>query len=510
MTAPEKHDIHRKRESSGKLFFNQDSDNHYYHPLPGEMTVKHLNRIVDPLNHTHTRVFVLGANAKFATFPSTAWEVITDALLPDDAARFTGVADSGAADDPWFHRSAMNLRALFAQGIDPPAYMLARARRYGMEGWLSVRMNDGHARNQPDHPLNSRFYREHPEYWTVGNTLGNAWDYALAPVRAHFLALITELLDRYDLDGIELDWNRSPNHFRDGHYDEGRAILTRWMGEVRQAVEATAARRKHRIQLVVRVPARPEVARGIGLDAVAWARRGYVNRLIVGPYKGTTDYDVPVEQWKRLLRGTGVPVTVCLEHVVSFFPGAPNRWSHFWCMTREQLRGAAIGALHRGSDGIYLFNHMSRPADDPELFRELGDLNTLESTGRDYLVTWVSPEIPGQPIPCDLPRIIEPGGTAAFRIYTGPKPARGVLGTVFLTLAGPVREAHPGLYVTVNDHPTEQQIAGTSPVFPDHARLPFLVASDSFSRGYTNIEVRNGTVEEIEINGVELTMRFPG
>jgi len=478
MTADVKRRHPQKHGPVGKLFFNQDSDNHYYDPLPGQITVQHLDRLVDALNHTHTRVFVLGVNAKHATFPSTTWEVITDKLTPDKEAQFQGIENSGAADDPWFLRGAMNLRALFEQGIDPPARMLTRAQRHGMEGWVSIRMNDGHARNQPDHPLNSRFYREHPEYWTAGNTLGNAWDYALQPVRDHFMALIVELLERYKIDGIELDWNRSPNHFQDGHYEAGCAILTQWIGEVRQAVESSAARRRQHITLAVRVPARPEVARGIGLDAVAWARRGYVDRLIIGPYKGTTDFDVPVEQWKRLLRGTGVPVTVCLEYVASFFPGAPNRWTPRWGMTREQLRGASIGALHRGSDGIYLFNHMNRQFDDPELFRELGDLKALERKGRDYLVTWVSPEIPGMPIPHALPRKLDPGGIAQFRLYTGPQPARGVLATVLLTIAGPYRAAHLGLAVTVNSHLTEQQIAGMSPIWPNLARASFLVTHD--------------------------------
>ena len=470
------------------------------------MTTGRLDRIVDSLRGSQARVFILCVNGKKAFFASRAWEPYWEGYDPE---RGTDQPFMGGVDDPWFARMAANMLALVKKGIDPPDYLLRRARQAGMDAWISIRMNDGHARGEWNHPLNSRFYREHPEYLTTGNTLGPGWDYAQEPVRNHMMLLIREVLERYPIDGLELDWLRSPNHFKDTELARGRRILTAWIKEVRAEVATAAKRVGHRIALSVRVPARPTVARGIGLDAVAWARRGLIDRLVIGPYKGTTDFDVPVEQWKRLLAGTGVPITVSLEHVASFYPGAPNCWSDRWCMTREQLRGAAIGALHRGSDGVYLFNQMERPFAQPELFRELGALRTLRHKDRDYLQTWVSPEIPGRPMAHALPRTVGRSARTGFRLYTGPVPGLGVRATVFLTIAGRCRAAFPELAVTVNGRKTEPQIAGESPILKGGARVPFLLAPGSFAEGYTRVVVKNGAAAAVEIQGVELALRFP-
>ena len=43
-------------------------------------------------------------------------------------------------------------------------------------------------------------------------------------VRKHHMALIHELAQRYDFDGLELDWMRFGFHFRPGHEREGAQI----------------------------------------------------------------------------------------------------------------------------------------------------------------------------------------------------------------------------------------------------------------------------------------------
>jgi len=503
-------EANRRREKNlpgrhAGIMFNEGSESQYFAVPAGKMTTAHLERIVESLRGSQVRVFILCVAGKKTIFPSRVWEPFWEGFDPNQGMDQPFMAGT---NDPWFYRLAANLLALVSKGIDPVAHTLACARRAGMEAWVSIRMNDGHARGLPNHPLNSRFYSEHPQYLTTGNTLGPAWDYAQRPVQDHFMALIQEILERYDIDGLELDWLRSPNHFRDGEFARGRALLSGWVGEVREAVRAAAQKGRRLIVLCTRVPARPDVARGIGLDAVNWARRGLIDRLVVGPYKGTTDFDVPVEKWNRLLAGTGVPVTVSLEHVVSFYPGAPNCWGERWCMTGEQLRGAAAGALHRGSDGIYLFNQMERPFAQPELFRELGGLRTLRHKDRDHLQTWVNPEIPGKPLRHALPRIVPSGGAASFRLYTGPRPSRGAVVTLFVTLSGFDSAELERLRATVNSEPAVAQAAGPSPILPGDVRMPFLVAPNSLSEGYARIWITNGRSSPLKITGVELAMRF--
>ncbi len=77
-----------------------------------------------------------------------------------------------------------------------------------------------------------------------------------------------ETLDRYDIDGLELDFMREPYLFSAGKEAEGAPILTAWLREIRKLVDDAAAKRGHPIRLGVRVPSRPEVASAMGLDAL--------------------------------------------------------------------------------------------------------------------------------------------------------------------------------------------------------------------------------------------------
>ena len=98
-----------------------------------------------------------------------------------------------------------------------------------MEVFWSLRMNDGHDsypmgyRHQHDHDL-ALFKREHPEYlmgepedWEkYSDGLRRSWshlDFKYPEVREHIFALIQEVSQNYDVDGIEMDFFRTPLYF---------------------------------------------------------------------------------------------------------------------------------------------------------------------------------------------------------------------------------------------------------------------------------------------------------
>ena len=59
-------------------------------------------------------------------------------------------------------------------------------------------------------------------------------DYGHAEVREHYRLLIEELLDRYDMDGLELDFTRHYFYFGIGRELEGAKVLTEWVGDIRK------------------------------------------------------------------------------------------------------------------------------------------------------------------------------------------------------------------------------------------------------------------------------------
>ena len=276
-----------------------------------------------------------------------------------------------------------------------------------------------------------------------------------------------------------------------GEEIEQGKVLTEWMVEVREVVRAAEKKWKHPICLAARVPARPEVSMGTGLDAVTWAKRGLIDHLIVAPFWATTDYDIPVERWIELLRGTGVGVTAGLEINVRPYwmpTSLPN--------TPERRRGAAMAALARGSQGIYLFNYFDVGSKMPYLFKEMGSVDSLADKDRSYVVTYVDINIPGKPIPSALPKKLAPGESAEFSLFIGPKPLPSARGEVQLTLAPEKAGEKCVARVMLN---------GQSPA----AGAGFAFGPEAFREGYNTIRVTNAGTSIVNVQGVELSLRFP-
>ena len=241
------------------------------------------------------------------------------------------------------------------------------------------------------------------------------------------MKLVRELAERYDFDGLELDWMRFGYHFQPGHESEGLEILTRFTAEVRQLLNGWAKKRGHPILLGARVPSRPATALGLGYDPVRWAREGLVDMLVVTPFWASTETDIPIETWRQLLAGTRVTLAAGLEVLVRAHPDSKL----FQMNSLETVRGMAASMLDRGADRVYLFNYMDSEtamddlANYPRLLRETGSLSTLEGKPRRHVVTFADTWAPGEPRAAALPAACEPGRWIALRVHTGPRPESG-------------------------------------------------------------------------------------
>ena len=123
------------------------------------------------------------------------------------------------------------------------------------------------------------------------------------------------------------------------------------MRDVRERVDAAAAKRGHPVRLGVRVPSRPEVALGLGLDAVAWAKEELIQLLVVTPRWATIEFDMPMQQWREKLEGAKVTLAGGLEVLYQPYPGGPMT-----TVSPELASGAAASVLLGGADAVYLFN----------------------------------------------------------------------------------------------------------------------------------------------------------
>jgi len=250
---------------------------------------------------------------------------------------------------------ADNLRQLIERGEDPVEILSARAKELGLRFWLSCRMNEIHEDDDRFMVVRSLFKEEHLD-WLHGrnyhpeavyapkNEWSYAWDYAHEGVRKHFLALFHEWLG-YDVDGIELDFVRSPCLFPPGKEEEGAPLLTDFVRKLRTDVNATAKRRGHKVQLAVRVPPSLDLCSAAGIEIKTWIEEDLVD-MVIPMDRGYFDPEPKLSEFLPLAKPKGITVLGGIE------PQVRN-----YRKTSRQTFATAGNFLHQGADGIYTFNY---------------------------------------------------------------------------------------------------------------------------------------------------------
>jgi len=272
-------------------------------------------------------------------------------------------------------RSTKWLGQLNAAGHDTLQLMVDFGRKNGMEVFWSMRMNDTHD-SSPARPwLWTKWKEQHRsllmcpqrQQSKYGWVNGPSWtwsavNYEHEEVRDKVLRIVEDVVTRYDVDGIELDFTRFPAFFRpqmlgqpvtQKHCDLMAALLER----VRAATESAAKRRGRPMLIAVHVPDSLGYCREIGLDLDAWLARDLADIIVAGG-------DFQLEPWAEIVsvgKRHDVPVYACLS--ASRIPPGPTAW-----------RGEALWAWQSGADGIATFN-LFRPGHD--LLRQLGDPELL-------------------------------------------------------------------------------------------------------------------------------------
>ena len=413
------------------FIINEDSSHFAYTRKAEEMDVVHLEAFIDQYAGKVTHLF-LNPNAQRASFRSktreASWDPVPNVTEDDLRAQWKEGGN-------W----VLHWKILHDKGIDPYAVWIRRCREKNISPWISMRMNDIHNVNEPLHYHHSEFWRSNPQFRIDPTHTGASWepyalDYAHPEVRQHQMNFIEELLERYDADGIELDWLRFTKHLKskdDAHF------LDDFVAEVRKRTDEWSQKRGRKIQVAVRVPSHPDAAESVGLNAVHWAKQGWVDMIIASTFWGTTDFDISLGRWRERL-GDNVVQRVRLiggaECMTGAYPGAK-----FTMMDVPTLYGFVDNMRYREADGVYLFNWFDRgqhPVAD-SVYQEMlaGGLKaeTLRQNERRYLVSFRNV---GAPNGVQLPK--ETDQPATVRILMGTNPDE--LGSAFLILAFEKRE----------------------------------------------------------------------
>ena len=318
--------------------------------------------------------------------------------------------------DKWghivFRRAYQNAQKLIAEGNDPLRIICDRAHAKGMMIYPQLLLQQVRG----ERPLDVRcsdFFFDNPQL-EIGakggldpSYLGSrCHDFMHQEVRDERFALVEEVLTNYPVDGFELQLNFYPYYFHPQEMEEGRRVMTEWIGDVYQAVKQSGPER----ELALRVPHSVEACLSVGLDVREWVRRGTVDVLIGQRLTGPSITD-PTADFSSLVeaaRGTDCRVHATIQsHVDS------DRLS---VAPIEVVRAIACNYWAQGIDGLCLDHwYASWPyeADFYEKLRELLHPDVMAPKDKYYHLPslnheWLRPVTePGAPL--ELPADLEVG-----------------------------------------------------------------------------------------------------
>lgn len=327
---------------------------------------------------------------------SCQYSIPESKVLNDSVYKYEQKMENGIAVDYTKHFRGI-YKMYKRYGIDPIRVWTDRCRDVGLTPWLTLRMNDCHApgENEPDaYFLRPDFYYEaRKNGWLIGQQYGyysNCWNYAVPEVRNLWLAFLDEQLEKYDVDGVELDFQREIHCFDYLANPDCYQIMNDFMREVKKIVTKHARIKGHPIQIGARLVRDLEQSKVFGFDAVTWNREGLVDMIVVTARWATCDSDMPIREWKEKLTGTEIYAGLETLCVIS------NGKAH---TTPAVARGYANKYLSEGADGMYLFNYYPLPDSknareiirynrSMEMFGDLGSLEQVRSKKMRYLVAW--------------------------------------------------------------------------------------------------------------------------
>ena len=244
------------------------------------------------------------------------------------------------------------LRVWWDAGIDPLRAFLEATHRRGKEAFLSYRLNGTDMAAVA--PLSKPLLKEaHPE-WLIHTweSHGNAgyWNFAVPEVREYKAAILRELAENYDYDGIEIDFARTPVTLPPGKQWEQHEHLTELMRTIREVTLEVEQRRRRPFLLAARIPETQEGCHFDGIDVEAWVAESLVDLLVLG----NRSLDVDLPGFRKIVAGSPIKLYPCLDdhHASDGYLHPPI----------EVLRGVFANWWHQGADGIQTFNFLNTAA----------------------------------------------------------------------------------------------------------------------------------------------------
>ena len=386
-------DVPGRTAGERKYHLNYNDDAGGLSQCDPERPVETVHKWVDRvLNHISVDSFALSLALPDITF------------YPSNVGETLGKRFASADDIPDEHLREITrvIQALDALGTDPIAAMAERVHHHGAKFLAEMRMGDTHhASTDLSFALTPQFLVDHPQ-WVIRRSdrmvegvHETAMDYSFSEVRAHRLAILRELAERPEIDGLDLNFIRWCKFFVREEAPDKAGIMTDFMGEVAAMLRAEAQKRGcDRLLLGVRIPSTLEECRWAGLDPQTWVQRGYLDYLVASDFN-FSDPQMAVEKFAAFTRGTRCSLLAQMGDMIGGTwqgkPSVQDRGRGLGLVkdcyngmrnTEAEARATAYNAYAWGGDGISFWNLCCNMNDHGK--------NSLGPRHRDRIFGWMN------------------------------------------------------------------------------------------------------------------------
>ena len=315
----------------------------------------------------------------------------------------------------------------------------------------------------------------HPEWCMpeLRDNFANMWgppgrrptslNFAIPEVRQLKLDVIREVFERWDYDGIELDWSRHNSHFIPGTEYANRHYLTEFTREVRKITEAGARRLGHAVHVLARVPESLHGCTLGGYDVAAWFRDELVDGLVLGDMVVNVPY---LHQFRDLMTNGPVPL----------FPSVYGYGMGYQLWDDATIRGVAASLWASGADGLATYNLYPKGEFRRKVLQQIGESRTMDGQSKRYLspqsmklgyTRFSRHNCPASALPAliNLERINQQGAILPHTVWADLEVAddipalvaEGKVDTVEVTVGIERVQPEDRIYITLNGHSLTEQ-----------------------------------------------------
>ena len=348
------------------IMINQDLDTYYYsrHDYMDTINEESLRHHILQYKGLQVTDYIFCVGAGLSTIPNKTRTTYMDKYLREEENGQPVTYSKRGCETAHYIWNVL--------GLDPYQIWIDAARSIGIHPWFSFRMNDRHGHHlypAPQLGFSDFFYAHAEEYARIHGRKTEFWkdrerDYMIPQVRQEMLDFMAEMLERYDLYGVELDFQRQFLCFSPGHEEKGREVMLGFVRDVRNILDDAGKKWGHRIKLSVRCHPNPITCYALGFDLLELAKQGLMDMFIAAPNFFSSDSDMPIGFLKALLEPYGVEIAGSMEAMVRSSPNSDAQYGTLdTYQSVESAMGIASYVLSQGADKFYLYNVFDHPDD---------------------------------------------------------------------------------------------------------------------------------------------------